>query len=443
MADLGVIGTKGHKSANAWNVGQYIPQFWRGKITIGDTVYREQAKYTDDGSPLQPSLRMTKAGMFAFRWPVSAGTRTLQVSVKNALGVTPYPTLTIKANTEIGVNTDVVGTAIAGTGWQTIGPLTVSPSADGVLLVLFESRVDRQDSDVRWDYLVDDLGDVDTFGRWYQGSPVFSFAASSSGTEDGSVMSEYHVYGTMRMPNTFGLLSDDVDNVVPVAKLVRADGANVIRGTHGPRRIVYRGALVRGPIKTSGLTSLRASFDALTAQFFSNDPLNLYTGESDRYLRNVECTHCNRSYEPNGYSRQWNVDVEFLTGDPFYYSTTTTSDAWTVSTSGATHTITTTGNAYAQPVFSITVGGSGAKTIAYTLTNNTSGNAFTLAGNVTGGDVIVVDTLNRTVTIAGVDKISLFDGLWIELLSGANVLTETYGVATITSIATSYINRYW
>jgi len=141
---------------------------------VSDRLWYGQ-KSTSDGSPSQPSLEFEDCNaLFRFRWAVKAGTRTLSIKVANLSGLTPYPTMTIRANSAIGVNSDVVGTASSGTGWQVIGPLSVSPSSDGTLLVeLYSGGVNANNlRPVRWDSLSDGTGRTDAFANWLNGAPV-------------------------------------------------------------------------------------------------------------------------------------------------------------------------------------------------------------------------------------------------------------------------------
>jgi hypothetical protein len=142
------------------------------------------SKNTTDGSASQPCLDFSDCNaLFRFRWAVTTGTRTLSVKCANISGLTPYPTVTIRANKSIGVNSDVVGTAIAGTGWQTIGPLSVSPSSNGVLLVeLYSGGINGSYvREVRWDTVTDSTGRIDTLDSWLNNAPVIDINEVQSG----------------------------------------------------------------------------------------------------------------------------------------------------------------------------------------------------------------------------------------------------------------------
>ena len=249
-------------------------------------------------------------------------------------------------------------------------------------------------------------------------------------------------FGTYTFPAGFYPAAEPLSHVLPHAKQPRTDGGRTVRGSLDGKKLSVVGGFIKGPLGNS--TNVNADLDTMKRNLLANAPASLYYGRADRYYRNVSLEgELGISYDPTGFGRIANVQVNFLAGDPFAYATSTNTDTWTVTSSGQTHGITTGGTAYQQPTFSITVGGAGAQPITYTLTNTGTGKAFTLNGNVTGGDVIVVDTLNQTVTIAGVDKMSLFDGQWIELRVGTDTVQETYGATAITQIVTSWQDRYY
>lgn len=87
------------------------------------------------GDPATPCIRLDNQGRFRFRWKMASGTRTISINVKQAINISPRPTLIVKANPDIGINSDQSATAGAGTGWVTIGPITVNPSSDGAVWV--------------------------------------------------------------------------------------------------------------------------------------------------------------------------------------------------------------------------------------------------------------------------------------------------------------------
>jgi hypothetical protein len=139
MADLGSIlyGVDDAIDAGALGNGvrirTLVVEEWGSDLVLG-------GKDTTEGNS-QPSLRMDSSGTFRFLWVV-AEERTLSVDVKQAANASPRPRLTIKANLEMGVLADVQDSAPSGTGWVTIGPLTVEPTSAGALEVLLENLYD-------------------------------------------------------------------------------------------------------------------------------------------------------------------------------------------------------------------------------------------------------------------------------------------------------------
>jgi len=82
--------------------------------------------------------------MWRFRWRVRTGARSIQVNVKQAVNISPRPSLIVKANPGIGINADVTGTAASNTGWVVIGPVNITPSSDGAVWVELWNNYDAQ-----------------------------------------------------------------------------------------------------------------------------------------------------------------------------------------------------------------------------------------------------------------------------------------------------------
>lgn len=156
MADLGSIATNG---TGATGMPDQAPRVVLRGFSMADTALNLStmgAKDTTEGDPSQPSLRMDARGTWRFRWVVESGARTASINVKQAANASPRPTLVIKANTAIGVNADVTGTAGSGTGWVTIGPVNAAPTGDGVLWVELRNNYDAQyqGAPCYWDHVV-------------------------------------------------------------------------------------------------------------------------------------------------------------------------------------------------------------------------------------------------------------------------------------------------
>lgn len=183
---------------------------------------------------------------------------------------------------------------------------------------------------------------------------------------------------------------------------------------------------------------MRDMLDNLKSNLVGSANLYLY---DDRYWRNCQATQPSISFEPSQFERIVDVEINFETGDPFQYSGNETLDTWAVPTTNTTRVITTTGNVYSAPTYKLTTGSA---SINWTITNQTTGKSFTIAGtSLTAGQIIEVDTLNKTVVISGTDRMDLFDGQFPELAAGANTLHNLQTLGVISSLGTLYRNRWW
>lgn len=244
-------------------------------------------------------------------------------------------------------------------------------------------------------------------------------------------------FGSYAFPLGFRVEEDDNGLTIARAKLARADGARFLRGYRNEKRVVVRGGIYNGPFDSS---DLRTRIDALRAALFGG-PARLWLYD-DRYYRCMQAETFPDHYVPTGFNRLADIEIAFSGPDPFQYSSATSTDTWNSPSSGGTRILTSNGNAYAWPTFTITVGGAGSQSIAYTLTNSTTGEAFTLTGTVAGGNVIVVNSLAKTVLIGTTDEMTLFDGIFPTLAAGGNTFTLTISTGSITSIVTTWQDRW-
>lgn len=244
-------------------------------------------------------------------------------------------------------------------------------------------------------------------------------------------------FGDVVLPEGTSVASIERGRSIGTAKLARTQGARQTAGYRNGIRVVLRVPLFQGPMHT---TELRARVDTFRASLaVGPDKLWLY---NDRYYRCCEAVSEPSSFGETHFDRIEQVEVTFVGPDPLMFDSTTNTDTWSAPSTGNTRSIVAGGNAPAAPKFTITVGGSGAETIAFDVTNNTTGESFTLAGDVTAGDVIVVDCLLKTVTIFGANYLSLFDGLFPRFDVGANQMQLDWTSSSISSVVTTWQNRY-
>jgi hypothetical protein len=164
MSDLGTIGTLGptirrceHASAlvqarsgdalgtlgpTIRRIAPYSNPVFPRVLQLGDRSYYLGGRENVEGdSP--PCLRLNTRGMFRFRWFVfGGGARSIQVYAKQPANSSPRPSITVKANRDIGVNADVTAVAGAGTGFVQVGPVTINPASDGVVWVELRANLD-------------------------------------------------------------------------------------------------------------------------------------------------------------------------------------------------------------------------------------------------------------------------------------------------------------
>lgn len=226
---------------------------------------------------------------------------------------------------------------------------------------------------------------------------------------------------------------DDPEYGNPVVTVPGSDRGRELTAYLRPRRVGVKG--IFGPDGGGTLDQLRTIEDALR---YALRPgyRNLYRNP-DRYLR-ATVTRLSSTYEGFSWGR-W--EAEFTAADPYWYAETADSDTWAAPTNGATHGITNSGGAVARPSYTFTMGSSA--TLALTLANSTTGDSFSITGlAVTSGQVLVVDSLAQTVTLAGANKLSTFTGQFFGLEVGANTLALTLSGPSLTSLGTGYRKRW-
>lgn len=247
------------------------------------------------------------------------------------------------------------------------------------------------------------------------------------------------VFGSYTFPRGFHVADVPNDSEVSSSKLPRADGGTRPTGTLEAKRIVVRGGIVKKPS-----SSMQTQWDSLLAGV--NAGKQTLTLTSGRFYRDVQKTRMSNGFGDTHFGRMvQSISITFETGDPYQYDATETQSLTNaISSSPTSKTLTvSSGNAAVMPELRLTVGGTGAVTLAATITNTTTGEAFTLSGSVTGGDVIKVNSLDETVSILTTDKMLLFDGVFPKLAVGANTIQIAYTSGTITNIAAVWRSRWY
>ena len=245
-------------------------------------------------------------------------------------------------------------------------------------------------------------------------------------------------FGTYSIPRGINITKVPASRVVPVAKTPRYDGARTLTGMLDAKRISLAGLLIR-PLGNNTANYLRTQLDALKAGL-AQGPAN-FGIESDRYWRQCQAEQYEDSYEPTGYQNIVSVSFNVVTGDPFSYDTTARTGGGALTATGQTKAVSNGGNASGAPQISLTVGTTG--TLSASITNQTTGDVFTLNGAVVSGQIIIIDSLTETVTRSGVDVTSLFDGQFARLAVGSNVFRFDWTSGSLSNAALAWNNRYF
>jgi len=146
MAALGNIGI--NRNPAPGGAPTTFHRFQRGLWVNGD-VHRPLTKDTVEGN-FPPSGRVAGPGTVRFRVPVDPGPRTLSIQVRFSPNLAPYPSLRVPKNASVGMSTDLVATAVAGTGYQVLS-VSWSASAKGAVWVELWANLPRPDALTNWD----------------------------------------------------------------------------------------------------------------------------------------------------------------------------------------------------------------------------------------------------------------------------------------------------
>jgi hypothetical protein len=130
------------------------PSTWTGEGSFGRHLQVGVQRNDADGSPNVPCIQITYPGFWRFRWSVATGTRNISLQVKQARNLAPYPTFIVKKNSAVGLGSDAVATSPGGAGWVTIGPLTLTFTATGVVWVELWNNIEHTNSPALFDHLV-------------------------------------------------------------------------------------------------------------------------------------------------------------------------------------------------------------------------------------------------------------------------------------------------
>lgn len=103
----------------------------------------------DAGNPSSPCLEISQPGYWRFRWVVKPGQRRISVRVKQIKAFPNMrPTMVIKSNPLVGLNSDAIVTAPYGIDWTVIGPYVFTATNIGLVFVELHNNLAMSESPV-------------------------------------------------------------------------------------------------------------------------------------------------------------------------------------------------------------------------------------------------------------------------------------------------------
>lgn len=229
------------------------------------------------------------------------------------------------------------------------------------------------------------------------------------------------------------------DKVMGLFGLADADGSSIPAINYPSKKIN-----IAGVIKGSSQADLDSRIDTFKGYFTGKDK-NLditYGASTRRYIATANAVSVVRQQRALFAEFQ----VEFLCTNPFGLDTSTT-NLWTAKNNFTSATFTETptvgGNAPFQlPVITITIDAlTGAGDYVQISNDNNNQELMIYGLSLTAGDVIVIDCVERTVTING-DEVDYY-GTFLELEPGANSITYTDGFTTRTVDVSAVYTKRW
>jgi|ERR1041384_116380 hypothetical protein len=122
--------------ANLSNLAVYIvPRIINAGGIRQEELHVGISKDDTEGSPGSPCMRMSQIGYWRFRRTLNAGTRAFQINVKQAANQSPRPSVIIRKNLSMGINSDITIIAPSDTGWVVVGPQTISVTNQGFVWI--------------------------------------------------------------------------------------------------------------------------------------------------------------------------------------------------------------------------------------------------------------------------------------------------------------------
>lgn len=211
-------------------------------------------------------------------------------------------------------------------------------------------------------------------------------------------------------------------------RIAQADTPGRAGGYQGKRRTGSRSITVTGTLAADSYADLLDAWSDLCAAHDVEDAAHLVIRDGWYLLAQPETVA-----DSERDTSHLKYDITYRCSDPFFRSTTLTSQ--TLSTSSST-TFTATGNVAALPAISLTFsGGSGSATI----TNTTTGETCTISPDTTG--TYIIDCEGESVTLSSADKSACFAGQFLTIAPGSNTIAVSATGGTLTAASLTYRGR--
>jgi adenylate cyclase class IV len=233
--------------------------------------------------------------------------------------------------------------------------------------------------------------------------------------------------------------TDGPDMLMGLYGLADADGSSIPAINYPSKPVALAGA-----IKGSSQADLDNRIDTFKGYFTGKDK-NLditYGSGTRRYIATAGVPKIQR--KPRSFIAIFQVPI--VCTNPFGLDTSTT-DLWAIKNNFTSATFTETptvgGNApYQLPIFTITIDAfTGAGDYVQISNDNNNQEILIYGLGLEAGDVVVIDCVQRIVTVNG-NEVDYY-GTFLELEPGANSITYTDGFTTRTvDVAASYTKRW-
>ena len=141
-----------------------VPTSYLGDGTYGRHMQVGVTENFTDGNPSSPCLQLTYPGFWRFRWSVKPGVRSIYIQAKQPhylSGSIPYvsifypSTMVVKANSSVGLNNDISGSAIDTQSWNQIGPVSFTVNSSGPVWVeLWNNNSNEYNTPALFDHII-------------------------------------------------------------------------------------------------------------------------------------------------------------------------------------------------------------------------------------------------------------------------------------------------